>query len=249
MTPQLQQAIRLLQLSNIELCTYVETELERNPLLERNEARRGAAAARRRAARRRRGRCRRRARLEHAGRARARQRPLARGLRRTEPSASRAAPSPIRPAGPRSGPAPTIAFGGEDANLEDFVAAGRSLADHLNEQLQMLVTDPAERLIGAHLIHMVDEAGYLQGGLDDLADKLGAPQSLVEKVLGQLARLRSGRRVRAQPRRMPGAAAEGPQPLRSADRQAARQPGPARQPQPRSAEARGRRRCARSWPR
>ena len=33
MTPQLQQAIRLLQLSNIELCTYVESELERNPLL------------------------------------------------------------------------------------------------------------------------------------------------------------------------------------------------------------------------
>src|SRR5215510_10318277 len=37
MTPQLQQAIRLLQLSNIELCSYVEGELERNPLLERNE--------------------------------------------------------------------------------------------------------------------------------------------------------------------------------------------------------------------
>jgi RNA polymerase sigma-54 factor len=35
MTPQLQQAIRLLQLSNIELCAFVETELERNPLLER----------------------------------------------------------------------------------------------------------------------------------------------------------------------------------------------------------------------
>ena len=40
MTPQLQQAIRLLQLSNIELCTYVEAELERNPLLERDETRR-----------------------------------------------------------------------------------------------------------------------------------------------------------------------------------------------------------------
>ena len=37
MTPQLQQAIRLLQLSNIELCAFVETELERNPLLERDE--------------------------------------------------------------------------------------------------------------------------------------------------------------------------------------------------------------------
>ena len=38
MTPQLQQAIRLLQLSNIELGVFVETELERNPLLERDEA-------------------------------------------------------------------------------------------------------------------------------------------------------------------------------------------------------------------
>ena len=38
MTPQLQQAIRLLQLSNIELNAFVEAELERNPLLEREEA-------------------------------------------------------------------------------------------------------------------------------------------------------------------------------------------------------------------
>ena len=38
MTPQLQQAIRLLQLSNIELMQYVETELERNPLLEPDES-------------------------------------------------------------------------------------------------------------------------------------------------------------------------------------------------------------------
>src|SRR5438105_1421547 len=37
MTPQLQQAIKLLQLSNMELSLYVETELEQNPLLEREE--------------------------------------------------------------------------------------------------------------------------------------------------------------------------------------------------------------------
>ena len=41
MTPQLQQAIKLLQLSNIELSAFVETELERNPLLEREEGERG----------------------------------------------------------------------------------------------------------------------------------------------------------------------------------------------------------------
>ena len=36
-TPQLQQAIKLLQLSNIELDAFVEAELERNPLLQRDE--------------------------------------------------------------------------------------------------------------------------------------------------------------------------------------------------------------------
>ena len=35
MTPQLMQAIKLLQLSNLDLAAYVDNELERNPLLER----------------------------------------------------------------------------------------------------------------------------------------------------------------------------------------------------------------------
>src|SRR5262245_20143244 len=35
MTPQLMQAIKLLQLSSLDLVAYVEAELERNPLLER----------------------------------------------------------------------------------------------------------------------------------------------------------------------------------------------------------------------
>src|SRR6516164_4525927 len=38
MTPQLQQAIKLLQLSNVELAEYCEQELEKNPLLERDES-------------------------------------------------------------------------------------------------------------------------------------------------------------------------------------------------------------------
>ena len=37
MTPQLQQAIGLLQLSNLELSNYVENVIEKNPLLERND--------------------------------------------------------------------------------------------------------------------------------------------------------------------------------------------------------------------
>ena len=37
MTPQLQQAIKLLQLSNAELTEFVEEELNQNPMLERDE--------------------------------------------------------------------------------------------------------------------------------------------------------------------------------------------------------------------
>ena len=39
MTPQLMQAINLLQLSNLDLIAFVEAELERTPLLEREESR------------------------------------------------------------------------------------------------------------------------------------------------------------------------------------------------------------------
>src|SRR5438128_9286076 len=37
MTPQLQQAIKMLQLSNIELADFVDAEIEQNPLLELGE--------------------------------------------------------------------------------------------------------------------------------------------------------------------------------------------------------------------
>ena len=36
MTPQLQQAIKLLQLSNLELAEFIDREIEQNPLLERD---------------------------------------------------------------------------------------------------------------------------------------------------------------------------------------------------------------------
>ncbi|HEX3407668.1 MAG TPA: RNA polymerase sigma-54 factor, partial [Caulobacteraceae bacterium] len=43
-TPQLQQAIKLLQLSNLELEAFVDAELERNPLLQREDREDGAEA-------------------------------------------------------------------------------------------------------------------------------------------------------------------------------------------------------------
>ena len=47
MTPQLMQAIKLLQLSNLDLSAFVEEELERNPLLERASDGTEAAGCRR----------------------------------------------------------------------------------------------------------------------------------------------------------------------------------------------------------
>jgi RNA polymerase sigma-54 factor len=73
--------------------------------------------------------------------------------------------------------------GDEESNLEAYVAEERTLRDHLSDQLTLAFADPARRLIGHHLIDMTDEAGYLRGDLDALAELLGAPLDLIEEVL------------------------------------------------------------------
>src|SRR5262249_39565033 len=156
-----------LQLSNVELCSFVEAEVERNPLLEREEVGLEPAPAA----------------LLPAGEGQgegeggddwmAGAAPHANGVLRADNEANGAAQTPHDTAAwawlrPRT----LTTFGADDTNLEDYVAARLSLADHLTEQLHIVVTDAAERLIGAHLIHALDEAGYLRLDLDDLADKL-----------------------------------------------------------------------------
>ena len=71
----------------------------------------------------------------------------------------------------------------EESNLEAYVAEERTLRDHLTEQLVLAFADPAQRLIGHHLIDMTDEAGYLRGDLESVAELLGAPLELVEETL------------------------------------------------------------------
>jgi RNA polymerase sigma-54 factor len=71
-------------------------------------------------------------------------------------------------------------------NLEAFVTAEITLAAHLGAQLALAIPDPADRMIGQYLIDMVDEAGYLSGDLDTVAEKLGCPRDSVEAVLGVL---------------------------------------------------------------
>lgn len=202
MTPQLMQAIKLLQLSNMDLVTYIEQELERNPLLERvdDAAESGDAPA------------------TEAPEAAADAAPATQGGEAPEWFESEGAPTPervesvldtdignvypddaggdgeVRRGGLDAGALAgsdwsSVGRGGgsgEDYNLESFVASEISLADHLTEQLAVAVTDPAERLIGQHLIDQVDEAGYLRADLAAVAERLGTDLAAVERVTALL---------------------------------------------------------------
>jgi RNA polymerase sigma-54 factor len=194
MTPQLMQAIKLLQLSNLDLSTYVETELERNPLLERpgedepatreepNPERDGGTTAADGGA------------ADWGAGSPERspaaaenplESPLDQGFDEADASAPRAA-AEMLPGYSEWAGAGTGRREDGDYNLEAFVSVEATLADHLAEQLALAVGDPARRMIGQYLIDMVDEAGYLPGDLAPVAEKLGAPAVEVDAVLAIL---------------------------------------------------------------
>jgi len=195
MTPQLMQAIKLLQLSSIDLAAYVEDELEKNPLLERGSE--GAPEPEAQAGD-----------FDTGA-------PGAEGASEGENGewigadleTSRGAiednlgtrldnvfPEESGPAASARSDDAVAAYSewasvgggrGEDGdyNLEAFVSAERTLAEHLAEQLALAITDPARRMIGQHLIDLVDEAGYISVDLAAVGEKLGAPAAEVEGVL------------------------------------------------------------------
>ena len=190
MTPQLQQAIRLLQLSNVELCSFIEAELERNPLLEREEVApepsATAATERPQAPEEAEGEW-----VDGYTEADAVGPGMPEGV--GAPGAADAAAAHDRGGGEHEPsawaslrPRTVNGYDSDGPGLDNVVATGGTLADHLTEQLNLTLADPAERLIGAHLIHMLDEAGYLLGDLNELADRLGAPSSLIHSVLATL---------------------------------------------------------------
>jgi RNA polymerase sigma-54 factor len=193
MTPQLMQAIKLLQLSNLDLIAYVENELERNPLLERtSEGEEPHAAASERAS----------AAEAEAGEARtgdwlgetletsrsAIEERLDTGLENVFPDDAGPAAAPSARAAEPAGYSEWsgVGAGGRsdgEYNLEAFVSAEKTLASHLADQLLLAIADPVRRMIGQHLIDLVDESGYLTGDLASVAEKLGAPLAEVEAVL------------------------------------------------------------------
>jgi RNA polymerase sigma-54 factor len=62
------------------------------------------------------------------------------------------------------------------------------LHDHLLAQLSLDLADPVDRMIGAHLVDMVDDGGYLRGELADIAERLGCSVDRVEETLHLLQR-------------------------------------------------------------
>ena len=177
-TPQLQQAIKLLQLSNLELEAYVEAELERNPLLARDEvdAPADADAATADAAP-----------AEAAADAEARA-DLDTAYDEVSPGerATGDAPEPAADAGgtidwSRAGSGGSFESGPED--MEGLLHRQQTLAEHLRDQLAVAGLTAAEAAIASVLIDGVDEGGYLRLDLDETAERLGCPLERVEQVL------------------------------------------------------------------
>ncbi|MBM3534454.1 MAG: RNA polymerase factor sigma-54 [Alphaproteobacteria bacterium] len=185
MTPQLQQAIKLLQLSNQELAEYVEREIEQNPLLERDDGPEPDVSER--------------------------------TIDTFADGEAPAAPSDVSSEVALSSAMPEAAdtpVDTNDANLYesaedylpwrgaggDFDEEGRSLEEtaaakaptlreHLFDQLSVDIEDPVDRMIGAHLIDLLDESGYLTGDLAEVAQQLGCPPERVSATLKLLQRL------------------------------------------------------------
>jgi RNA polymerase sigma-54 factor len=173
MTPQLRQAIKLLQSSNLEVSAFVEEELERNPMLEREE---GSAPATPVAVE---PDC-----FEAA----------------SSPIISGDAASPIEAdwsAGYESGDALYPASRGmradswdeEGRSLEEIAGERpRSLRELLAEQARLAFGDARDRLIAGHMIAMLDPAGRL--GVEDaaIAGALGCDVSIVTAVRMRMQR-------------------------------------------------------------
>jgi RNA polymerase sigma-54 factor len=186
LTPQLMQSIRLLQLSHLELNAFVEAELLRNPLLERED---GGEPT-------------------EADLAELPERPtelnsaedtvdfsdriqsadsIANGYDTEVENVFPEQSGPDRQSDSQLWSERGSGGGeGEAPDIDQYVAARPTLSDHLATQAGFIITDPVERLIGQFLIDSLNEAGYLAVELEIVADQLGAPLALVEAVLAKL---------------------------------------------------------------
>jgi RNA polymerase sigma-54 factor len=185
LTPQLMQSIRLLQLSHLELNAFVEAELLRNPLLEREDGGEpgetdatdlpeklvelNASEDT----------------VDYSERVQSAD-SIANGYDTEVENVFPEAPTADRHQEAQPWPERNNSGDGEAPDIDQYVAARPTLGDHLGAQAGLLITDPAERLIAQFLIDSLNEAGYLAVELQLVADQLGAPLDTVEGVLKKL---------------------------------------------------------------
>lgn len=179
MTPQLQQAIRLLALSNLEIESFVAEEIEKNPLLEGGEERETVVS-------------------ESDGDFDVDAFAAADG--------SADAPDPVTAdtlieTGDGASDAPLDADfaeetfhhdsftdvsssggSGEDVDFDSFEGASATLTDHLMAQLGMML-DGTDLAVARVIVDCLDDAGYLTESLRTLSDRLGLPLAEIEEIL------------------------------------------------------------------
>ncbi|MEP3655200.1 MAG: RNA polymerase factor sigma-54 [Litorimonas sp.] len=181
MTPQLQQAIKLLQLSNIELSAFVEEQLEKNPLLERgtgDENRRGEEA-------------------ENVSEAE---------TISADTVSSGAAVSDMDTPDHALDPESTAAdvggsvdwsrnntsgsfSGSGDYDPMANSAADITLSDHIQSQMAHLRLSERDRLVADYLAGQVDDAGYMRMSTSEAAENLGVGETRISSILLQLQTL------------------------------------------------------------
>ena len=182
-TPQLQQAIKLLQLSNLELEDFVEAELERNPLLQRDEPEGDAPEPGERA--------------EAAGDG---EMSFGDGVGHEAVAAMDAGSDDVygdAAPGERTSDRMTDEA---QPGLSDWSSAGKggpvfegegerpdahepTLWEHLQAQVSAAGFSVADHGVALTLIDATDEGGYLRGELAEFADRLGVSLERIEAVL------------------------------------------------------------------
>lgn len=170
MTPQLQQAIRLLQMNNAELNAYLEEEISANPLLEKASIEEGEESAR------------------DADPSSSGGGDVESDFAQVWDTSSSSPASPDFDAGQR-----TVGRGGsstfEDEEGEGFEARlirPHTLREHLLEQLNMEASDARDRMLGAMLIDLLDESGYLRIDRAELAARLDCPIERLGRLLDRM---------------------------------------------------------------
>ncbi len=182
MTPQLQQAIKLLQLTRMELSEVVNQELVENPILEEvAETVEGEQAAEAERS------------VDGTADPEAEQ-------RRDEEAFTKEAPkeeqvvagkddfnwdSYIEEFNSGSGSAPSMREVNEDLpSFENVLTKTASLEDHLTWQLSMIQTlTPPERKLGELIVGNLSDDGYLNTSLEDLARETSMELEDAEEVL------------------------------------------------------------------